>query len=144
MAEGMVGRGAGFYDAELARPEAPSKAAFWTGWVLGALPALFLLIGSVTAMMHSPQVVEGTTKMGFQPSILPVLGTLEFCCAVLYLIPRTAVLGAVLLTGVLWRRGGLPCAAGTDAVVGGGAVWSRGVGGAVAAAARAAADDLGG
>ena len=88
----------GFYDAALARPEEPSKAALWTGWVLSALPALFLLSGSVTAMMHSPQVVEGTAKLGYQASILPVLGAIEFCCAVLYLIPRTAVLGALLLT----------------------------------------------
>ncbi len=90
-----------FYDAELARPEPPSKAAFWTGWVLTALPALMLLSGSVTAALRSPQVVEGTTRVGFQASFLPVLAGIEFVCAVLYLIPRTAVLGALLLTAYM-------------------------------------------
>ncbi len=101
MAEGTMGRGAGFYDAELARPEAPaqpSRAAFWAGWVLTVLPALFLLSGSVTAAMRTPQVVEGTARAGFQASFLPVLAGLELVCSVLYLIPRTAVLGALLLT----------------------------------------------
>ena len=98
MVEGAVGRGVGFHDAELARPEAPSKAAFWAGWVLSALPSLFLLSGSVMAAMRLPQVVEGTAKAGFQASFLPVLAAVEFCCVVLYLIPRTAVLGALLLT----------------------------------------------
>lgn len=88
----------GFYDAELARPEQPSRPAFWAGWVLSALPSLFLLSGSFMAMRASPQVVEGTAKAGFPASFLPILATVEFVCVVLYLIPRTAVLGALLLT----------------------------------------------
>ncbi len=87
-----------FYDAALARPEQPSRAAFLVGWVLTVLPALFLLSGSFMAASQSPQVVEGTAKAGFQASFLPVLAGLEFVCAALYLIPRTAVLGALLLT----------------------------------------------
>ena len=68
------------------------------GWALCAVPALFLLIGSVTAMIGSPQVVEGTARLGYPVRFLPVLAAVECLCAVLFLIPRTAVLGALLLT----------------------------------------------
>ena len=98
MHEATGSRSAGFYDAELAQPEAPSKVAFWAGWLLSVLPSLFLLSGSVMAARQLPQVVEGTAKAGFPASFLPILAGLEFCCVVLYLIPRTAVLGALLLT----------------------------------------------
>ncbi len=101
MAQRTDGRGTGFYDAALARPEPPSqpsRAAFWTGWVLTALPSLFLLSGSIMAALRSPQVVEGTARAGFPASFLPILAAVEFGCIVLYLIPRTAVLGALLLT----------------------------------------------
>ena len=98
MSEISTTRPAAFYDAELARPEAASKAAFWTGWVLTVLPGLFLLSGSFTAMTRSPQVLAGTAKVGYPASFLPVLAGVELVCAVLYLIPRTAVLGALLLT----------------------------------------------
>ena len=76
----------------------PSKAAFWTGWVLTAIPSMMLLSGAVFAWMRSPQVVEGTSAVGWNPSLLPVLGTLEFVCVLLFVIPRTAVFGALLLT----------------------------------------------
>ena len=81
--------------------EAPGKAAFYTGWVLTAVPALFLLSGSVTAWLGSAQVVEGTAKFGFAPGFLHILAPIEFVCAVLYLVPRTAVFGALLLTAYL-------------------------------------------
>jgi hypothetical protein len=87
-----------FYDAALARPEQPSRAAFWTGWVLSAVPSLFLLSGALMAYRATPQVVEGTARVGFSPSFLPILASVELVCIVLYLIPRTAVLGALLLT----------------------------------------------
>ncbi|WP_446743729.1 DoxX family protein [Silvibacterium acidisoli] len=84
-------------DVTLTAPQ-PSKAALWTGRVLSALPALMLLSGGIFAWTASPQVVEGTEKMGYLSSLLPVLGTVELVCAVLYIIPQTAVLGALLLT----------------------------------------------
>jgi DoxX-like family len=79
----------------------PSKAALWTGWILGILPAAFLLFGSITAWSASPQVVEGMTKLGYTTRILHLLCVVEFVVAVLYLIPRTAVLGAILFTAYL-------------------------------------------
>jgi hypothetical protein len=79
----------------------PSKAMFYTGWVLTLIPALFLLSGSVTAMLRLPMVVQGMAPFGFQPSIFPILGAVELLCSVLYLIPRTAPVGAILMTAYL-------------------------------------------
>ncbi len=76
----------------------PSKAASITGWVLSALPAVFLISGGVNAWIASPQVVAGTAKLGYSPSILHVLGIIEIVCALLFLVPQTAALGAILLT----------------------------------------------
>ncbi len=78
-----------------------SKAALRTGWILSILLAAFLISGSVTAWINSPQAVEGMKKLGYSPSIMHVLGLVELACGVLYLIPRTAVLGAILFTTYL-------------------------------------------
>lgn len=83
-------------------PTAPSpqisKPAFWTGVACSAIPCLMLLSGSIMAWTQSPTVIEGTTHLGYPVNSLPVIGTLELFCAVLYLIPRTTILGAILLT----------------------------------------------
>lgn len=76
----------------------PSKAMFWTGWVLTLIPGAFLLLGSFTALSRAPMVVQGMAPFGFKPGILPVLGAVELLCSVLYLVPRTATVGAILMT----------------------------------------------
>jgi hypothetical protein len=86
---------------------APGRAARTTGWVLTSLVTLFLLFDSVTKLLQVPAVVEATVQMGFPATTVPVIGGTLLACLVLYLIPRTAVLGAVLLTGYL---GGAVCA----------------------------------
>ena len=68
---------------------------------------LFLLVDSVTKLLQIPPVVEATMQMGFPASAVPVIGGTLLACLVLHLVPRTAVLGAVLLTGYL---GGAVCA----------------------------------
>jgi len=78
-----------------------SKGMFWTGWIMSALPALFLLFGGVMDLVKPPAVVEGTIKMGYPESIITGLGIVVLLCTILYLIPRTSVLGAILLTGYL-------------------------------------------
>jgi uncharacterized membrane protein YphA (DoxX/SURF4 family) len=79
----------------------PSKAMFWTGWVLSAIPGLFLLSGAFTALSGAKMVVEGMAPFGFNPVILPYLGITELLCSVLYLIPRTAPIGAILMTAYM-------------------------------------------
>jgi hypothetical protein len=83
------------------------RAAARTGLVLTALLTLFLLFDSVTKLAQLPPVVEATVQMGFPAASVPVIGGVLLGCLALYLVPRTAVLGAVLLTGYL---GGAVCA----------------------------------
>jgi len=83
------------------------RAAVRTGRVLTVLLTLFLLFDSVTKLMQLPPVVEATVQMGFPAASVAVIGGVLLACLVLYLVPRTAVLGAVLLTGYL---GGAVCA----------------------------------
>ena len=76
-----------------------NKAALWIGWILSILIALFIGSGGVNAWIGSQQVIDGTAKLGYSPSILHVLGTIEIVCALVFLVPQTAALGAILLTG---------------------------------------------
>ena len=83
------------------------RGARIAGWTLTGLMTVFLLLDSVTKLVALPPVVEATTRMGFTAGTVPVIGATLLGCLVLHLIPRTAVLGAVLLTGYL---GGAVCA----------------------------------
>lgn len=91
-----------------ATPTPPvSKAARWTGYVMSALPVLMLLMSAVMKFAKPPTVVEGFARMGFSPSSCNTLGVLEILCTAVYLIPRTSILGAILVTGYF---GGAVCA----------------------------------
>lgn len=84
------------------RPTAPaSKKAFWAGWVLSILPALMLVLSAAMKFAQPPDVVEGFAKLGWPLKLATALGIVELACVVIYLIPQTAVLGAILLTGYL-------------------------------------------
>ncbi len=78
-----------------------SKKMYWGGWVLSVLPALLLLFSAYAKLSQAPQAVEGFTKFGYPPSAISGLGWLELLCTVLYLIPSTAVFGAILLAGYM-------------------------------------------
>jgi len=71
------------------------------GWVLIGLASAFLAFDSVGKLLRLAPVVEGTTQLGYPASVILPLGLLQLCCLALFLVPRTAVLGAVLLTGYL-------------------------------------------
>jgi hypothetical protein len=75
-----------------------SKKRVWAGRIISAIPALLLGSGGVNALMKAPVVLEGTGRLGYPVSALPVIGILELACIVLYVIPRTSILGALLLT----------------------------------------------
>ncbi len=79
----------------------PTKVQRWTGYVLSALPVLFMTMSSIMKFARPPMVVEGFAKNGMTVTDLTVIGVIELLCVVIYLIPRTAVLGAVLMTGYL-------------------------------------------
>ena len=76
-----------------------SKSRLWTGRVLTALVALFLLLDAAGKLMMPVQVVEAFSRLGFPVSLGPGLGVLLLVSTLVYLIPRTAVLGVILLTG---------------------------------------------
>ncbi len=78
-----------------------SKKMLWAGRILSAIPVFMLLTSAVAKFVRPAPVLEGFAKFGFAESIIPRLGILELACTVLYLIPRTSVLGAILLTGYL-------------------------------------------
>lgn len=78
-----------------------SKAALWTGRVMSALPVLLVLMSSVMKLLKLPAVVEGFARAGLPPHLILPVGIIELTCVVVYVIPRTSVLGAILMTGLL-------------------------------------------
>ncbi|HEX2778120.1 MAG TPA: DoxX family protein [Gemmatimonadaceae bacterium] len=78
-----------------------TKASLWTGRVLSAIAVLFLTFDAAIKLAGAKEAVEGTTQLGWQPHHLPIIGWIQVVCLVLYLVPRTAPLGAVLWTGYL-------------------------------------------
>ncbi len=86
--------------SETPAPKTPT-AMLWTGHILSVLPAALLLMSSVMKLTKSPEVLEGFAKMGWPENVILGLGIVELACVIFYLIPQTAVLGAILLTGYL-------------------------------------------
>jgi DoxX-like family len=78
-----------------------SRKTLWTGRILSALPVLFLLVDGIMKVMKPEPVVKATIELGYPESIIIGLGIVLLVCVVLYVVPRTAVLGAILLTGYL-------------------------------------------
>lgn len=75
------------------------KVPVWIGRVLTALAGLLFLMSAVMKFMGGKQVDEGMAHLGLSESLILPLALLELACVVIYLIPQTAVLGAILLTG---------------------------------------------
>lgn len=79
-----------------------SSAALWTGRVLTGLFAVFMLGASIAPKLLNMSVAQDSlTQLGWPPGYLLMIGLIELTCLVLYLIPRTALLGAVLMMGLL-------------------------------------------
>jgi hypothetical protein len=81
--------------------EVRSPAARWTGRILTGLVIAFFLFDAAIKIFPNKQAIEGTLALGYQLHHLPIIGTLALCCLIVYAIPRTAPLGAILLTGYL-------------------------------------------
>lgn len=73
----------------------------WAGYIVTALPVLFLLADAVGKFVRPEPVVAGTVELGYPESVILPLGIILLSSVILYLIPQTAVLGAILLTGYL-------------------------------------------
>jgi hypothetical protein len=77
------------------------KKRLVAGYVLTVLVALFLTFDTVIKVLKLAPAVQGTTKLGYPASAVLWIGLIELVCLTLYLVPRTSVLGALLLTGYL-------------------------------------------
>jgi hypothetical protein len=78
-----------------------SKTTLWIGRVMSALPALLVLTSSVMKLMKMAAVVEGFARAGLSERLILPVGIIELTCVIVYVIPQTAVLGAILMTGLL-------------------------------------------
>jgi hypothetical protein len=77
------------------------KAMLWTGRIVSAVSALFLLMDGVMKLFKPGFVVEANHRLGFPDWSIVVLGFLLLACLAVYVVPQTAILGAILLTGYL-------------------------------------------
>ena len=78
-----------------------SKGALWTGRIITALVVLFLAFDAITKLIREPHTIAAAAQMGIKGDTIVVIGAILACCLVVYLIPRAALIGAVLLTGYL-------------------------------------------
>jgi hypothetical protein len=78
-----------------------SRKALWTGRIISGIAVLFLLFDAVGKLLQPAAVVTGTTQLGWPARVIVPLGIVQLVCLILYLIPRTSVLGAILWTGYL-------------------------------------------
>lgn len=78
-----------------------SKRMVWAGYILSVLAVLFLLLDGVIKVLRLDAAVQATTQLGYPESAVVGIGLVLLVCIVLYVIPQTSVLGAILLTGYL-------------------------------------------
>lgn len=91
---------------------AASGKIVWVGRVISVLASLVFLLSALMKLKGGPELAQGMAHLGLPESLLMPLAILEVSCAVIYLIPATSVLGAILLTGFIggaicthWRVG---------------------------------------
>jgi hypothetical protein len=91
---------------------ASSGKIVWVGWIITAVLSLLFLFSAVMKLVGGPEVVQGMAQLGLPERLMIPLGILEAACTVVYLIPATSVLGAILLAGYMggaicthWRVG---------------------------------------
>ena len=78
-----------------------SRKMFWTGRIVSALPVLALLFSGVMKVMRPAAVVRGFAHYGYPERLILLIAFLEIASTIVYMIPRTTVLGAILMTGYL-------------------------------------------
>jgi hypothetical protein len=78
-----------------------SRSQVWTGRVLSGLVSAFFVMDGVMKLLKPAPVVQATLQLGYPESTIIGIGVVLLVCTVLYLVPRTSALGAILLTGYL-------------------------------------------
>ena len=75
-----------------------SKSARWISYIMSGLVILFMLVDSIMKFVKPPEVIEGTLALGYGNEHISIIGALGLICTLLYTIPRTSIIGAILLT----------------------------------------------
>ncbi|HEY3854885.1 MAG TPA: DoxX family protein [Verrucomicrobiae bacterium] len=88
------------------QPPGVPKKELWTGYIMSGLPALLFIMSGIMKLAKPPGVVKGFEEYGFSEGLITPIGLIEILCTIVYLIPQTSVLGAILLTGYV---GGIIC-----------------------------------
>lgn len=83
------------------RGRGSSTAMVWSGWIMSALPVALLVFSASLKLTQNTQAVEGFRALGFPDGVGFTIGLVELICTILYVVPQTAVFGAILLTGYL-------------------------------------------
>jgi hypothetical protein len=78
-----------------------SKASIWAGRILTTLVVLFLVFDGTVKALKLPAVVAGSVQAGYPAGEVMPIGVVLLACVAIYVIPRTSILGAILLTGYL-------------------------------------------
>lgn len=107
-----------------------SNSRLWGGRILGTLAVLFLIMDGGLKLFKPPFVIQATNQLGYPESSIVSIGVALLVCTLLYVIPRTSVLGAILLTGYLGGavasnvRAGTPIFNAVFPVVFAGLIWA--------------------
>ena len=88
-----------YTDSALARPA--GSRALWAGRIISTLVVLFLTFDVGIKLLRAPVAIDSTVQLGYPANTVLAIGLIELVCLVLYLVPRTAVIGALLWTGYL-------------------------------------------
>lgn len=80
---------------------APGRGAVLAGRFLGGFAALFMAFDAAMKLARAPMEIEGTTQLGYPAEVVLPIGVIQLVCLIIYLVPRTAPLGAILWTGYL-------------------------------------------
>src|SRR5690242_16849184 len=77
------------------------KKKIWAGRVVSGLVVFFMLFAAIVKLVPMDGVIQGFERAGFGAQLVPVVGIIELACTVVYLIPQTRFLGAILMTGLM-------------------------------------------
>jgi hypothetical protein len=77
------------------------KTGLWAGRIISAFAVVFLIMDGGIKVLNLAPAVEATTQLGYPASLVVGIGIIELICLAVYVIPRTSVLGAILMTGYL-------------------------------------------
>lgn len=78
-----------------------SKKMLWAGRAVSGVTVLFMLFAAIMKLFPSPELIQGFQQYGYPGSLVVPVGVIELVCTLIYLLPPTRVLGAILLTGAL-------------------------------------------